>query len=326
MDSVEKTQLQLVNCIKMCAMRRVLVLGAQGQLGTRLLTLAQNRMDMEVAGWGRSELDICDREAVARRFQQWRPDVVINAAAYTAVDAAESDRETAWNINAVAPGGLAEEARKVGASFVHISTDYVFDGSAERPYRVEDSTGPLGVYGASKLAGEEAVEQGWKRGGEEGHAEQETQERWWIFRVAWLYDADGKNFLRTMMSAARRGASLKVVDDQRGTPTCAAVFAEFLLDLAADGAQLPGGIWHYGHAGITTWYGFAKEIFERLGWQPPLAPCGTDAYPTVAQRPAYSHLDPEPLHAAWGGKLMEWQEALGVCLGCMSDAEKTWRE
>jgi dTDP-4-dehydrorhamnose reductase len=306
----------------MCAMRRVLVLGAQGQLGRRLLATAAGRRDLEVAGWGRAELDICDRDAIASGFARWRPDLVINAAAYTAVDAAESDRETAWEINAIAPGILAEEARKVGASFVHISTDYVFDGSSERPYRTEDATGPLGVYGASKLAGEQAVAEGWNRAASKEWASSPDDERWWIFRVAWLYDAEGKNFLRTMMAAARRGASLRVVDDQRGTPTCAAVFAEFLLDLAENPGRLPGGVWHYGHAGLTTWYGFAREIFNQLGWQPKLEPCGTDAYPTVARRPAYSHLDPQPLQDAWGGEVMKWQEALGVCLGCMSEAEK----
>ena len=305
-------------------MRRVLVLGAQGQLGRRLLAIAPHRKDLEVAGWGRGVLDICDAEAVGARFREWRPDLVINAAAYTAVDAAESDREAAWQVNAVAPGVLAEAARRVGAGFVHISTDYVFDGSAHQPYRVEDATGPLGVYGASKWAGELAVAAGWARGGEEDLAGALEAERCWIFRVAWLYDAEGKNFLRTMMAAARRGVALKVVDDQRGTPTCAAVFAGFLLDLAAEPERLPGGVWHYGHAGITTWYGFAREIFDRLGWQPPLEPCETSAYPTEARRPAYSHLDPQPLHSAWGGEVMEWQEALGVCLACMSEAEKKW--
>lgn len=304
-------------------MRRVLVLGAHGQLGRRLVACGAQRSDLEVVGWGRGELDIRDEVDVRAGFAACLPDVVINAAAYTAVDAAEQDREAAWAINAEAPGVLARCAREVGASFVHISTDYVFDGTSERPYQVSDAPWPLGVYGASKWAGEQAVAAAWEMGsGAAGSEPAGSEPRHWIFRVAWLYDAEGRNFLRTMMAAARRGVSLRVVDDQRGTPTCAVVFASFLLDLAVAPERLPSGVWHYGHRGVTTWFGFAQAIFARLGWHPELAPCTTAEYPTAAQRPAYSHLDPEPLHAVWGAPALGWEEALERCLACMNDAEK----
>lgn len=255
---------------------------------------------MNWVGLDRSDLDIVDARAVDAAVAAIRPDVLINCAAYTAVDRAEQEADLAHAINAVGPGNLAQAAAAHGAAFLHISTDYVFDGEQVEPYRPEDPTGPLGAYGASKLAGEEAV---LAAGG-----------RAWVVRVAWLYDAWGPNFLHTMIRLAEAGRALRVVDDQHGTPTSALSFARALRQWAKEPERWSPGIWHFGHRGVTTWFGFAQAIFEGMGMDVDASPCSTADYPTPARRPRHSHLDPEPWFAAGGGVPETWQEALAECL------------
>ncbi len=281
-------------------MRTLLVTGAAGQLGRRALALAAQRPGLTAVGLGRSDLDICDAAAVERAFDRHRPDAILHAAAYTAVDAAESHPEEAYRANRDGTAHVARAAAARGIAMLHISTDYVFDGTAARGYLPGDPTHPLGIYGASKLAGEEAA-----LAAAPAHAR--------IFRVAWLYDREGRNFLNTMLRLAGTGTPLRVVDDQTGTPTHAASFASLLLDVAEDPDRLAPGVWHYGHRGTTTWYGFARALFAHAGLHPDLRPCTTADFPTAAVRPRYSHLDPEPLHAALGLTPVTWEAALAGC-------------
>jgi dTDP-4-dehydrorhamnose reductase len=283
-------------------LRKVLVTGLGGQLANRLVKAAVGREVLEVVGLARADFDLTNAEAMERVMTALRPDVVLNAAAYTAVDKAEEERERAYAVNADGVGDLAKLCARHHAHFLHISTDYVFDGSASEPYRPDDATSPLGVYGASKLAGEQMA--------------LATNAETRVVRVAWLYDAEGHNFMNTMLRLGRAGKSLRVVDDQVGTPTNAAALAELMLDFAERPDWLPAGVHHFGHRGTTTWHGFAAEVFRAFGVEGvELAPCSTSEYPTPARRPAYSHLDPEAIHALWGRAPRRWEEEVGQVAG-----------
>lgn len=280
--------------------RKVLVTGLGGQLANRLMKAAASREALEVVGLARADFDLTNPEAMERVMAALRPDVVLNAAAYTAVDRAEDERDRAFAVNADGVGDLAKLSARHAAQFLHISTDYVFDGTASAPYRPDDATSPLGVYGASKLAGEELAIA----------ANPATR----VVRVAWLYDAEGHNFMNTMLRLGRAGKVLRVVDDQVGTPTNAAALAELMLDFAERPEWLPAGVHHFGHRGTTTWHGFAAEVFRVFGVEGvDLGPCSTAEYPTPARRPAYSHLDPEAIHALWGRAPRRWDEVLQSC-------------
>ncbi len=209
--------------------------------------------------------------------------MLLNAAAYTAVDAAETDRERAFAVNATGPGNLAAAAAAVGAGLIHVSTDYVFPGDADRPYEIDDPTGPRSVYGASKLAGEQAV--------------LDAHEHAHVVRTAWVYGANGSNFVRTMAKLEQSHPTVSVVDDQLGSPTWSADLATGLLELAE--ADVPGGVLHATNAGSTTWYGLARAVFEELGTDPErVLPTTTAQFPRPAHRPAYSVLSPEAWAAA----------------------------
>ncbi len=282
-------------------MRKVLVTGSAGQLGRRLMAqVAEDAGTVEWVGLDRAGLDITDERAVEAAISAIKPDAIINCAAYTAVDRAEQEPERALAINAEGPGNLARAAAAHGVDLLHVSTDYVFDGELEAPLRPEHPTGPLGAYGASKRAGEEAV---LAAGG-----------RTWVVRIAWLYDPWGPNFLHTMVRLAESGRALRVVDDQHGTPTSAVAFARALRAWAEEPGRWAPGIWHFGHRGVTTWYGFARAIFEGLGLDVDASPCTTAEYPTPARRPRHSHLDPEPWFEAVGESPETWQAALAECL------------
>ena len=259
-------------------------------------------------GMDRSELDITQEHAVERALDAIRPDAIINCAAYTAVDRAEQELSLAFAVNAEGPGILARAAAQRGIDLLHVSTDYVFDGSKKEPYLPSDATRPLGVYGASKLAGELAV---LAAGGKS-----------WVVRVAWLYDAWGPNFLHTMLRHADEGRTLSVVDDQFGTPTSAVAFAGSLQHWAREPERWSPGIWHYGHRGITTWYAFAREIFLQSHMEVDLNPSSTADYPTPARRPAYSHLDPEAWFKAAGQEPVTWEAALAECLSIMRNERR----
>ena len=280
----------------MASTSTILVTGAAGQLGKRILSRAARRPSLKVVGLAQDDLDVCDPEAVQQALADHRPDVVLHAAAYTAVDRAESEADKAFEVNATAVGHMASACRDAGVSMIHISTDYVFGDVPRRPLVPGDATGPLSVYGKTKLAGEEA----YLKSGVSGA----------LVRVAWLYDAEGSNFLNTMLRLAASHGKLKVVNDQHGVPTAVPVLADALLDMAERGADMPQGVWHFAHAGHTTWQGFASEIVRVAGMDVPVVPVGTEAFPTPAVRPAWSVLDGEPLREAMGWPRCTWEAAL----------------
>ena len=222
--------------------------------------------------------------------------VVVNAAAYTAVDAAETHEDRAYAVNAAGPALLATACANVGARLVHVSTDYVFPGNASRPYEVDDPTGPKGAYGRTKLAGELAVREILPTDS-------------WVVRTAWLYGAGGRNFVKTMARLERERETISVVEDQRGSPTWSRDLAGGLLALA--GSAVPAGIYHATNGGETTWHGFAQAVFEELGADPSrVQPTTSAAYPAPAPRPAYSVLSPAAWDAAGLPPLPGWRESL----------------
>lgn len=278
---------------------RVLVTGAKGQLGSRLVEFGGRRRTLHVVGLDQSALDITDPSSIHDALARHTPDVVVNAAAFTAVDLAETERERAFAINGVGVKHLAVACRQHQLTLLHVSTDYVF-GEVERvPLAPSETTGPLGVYGASKLEGEQAFMASGVNGA--------------VVRVAWLYDARGSNFLTTMLRLANQHGRLKVVNDQHGVPTSAPALARALLDMAERGRDMPQGIRHFAHAGHTTWHGFASAIVGHAGLDVPVEAVTSDTFPTAATRPAWSVLDGAPLHHEMGWAFEPWQNALEAC-------------
>lgn len=284
---------------------RLVITGAGGQLGHDLLALAET--DPRVAsfqGLARAELDIADPAAVrtvladqAKAVSSGNRLVVINSAAWTNVDAAETDETGAYAINATGPAHLAATCKDLGARLIHVSTDYVFPGDASTPYEVDSPTGPMGAYGRTKLAGEEAVRV--------LHPDDS-----YVVRTAWVYGAQGANFVKTMAKLEAQRETLTVVDDQRGSPTWAKHLAAGLIELAATDS-VPAGVLHATNAGDVTWCGFARAIFEQLGKDPErVHPCTTADFPRPAPRPAYSVLSPEAWNSAGLTPLPSWQSAL----------------
>ena len=282
---------------------RLLVTGAGGQLGADLLRVARGH---EVVGPTRAELDVTDPAAVERVIKEVRPDAVLNAAAYTAVDAAETDEATAAAVNAEAPAMLARACALHGAGLVHVSTDYVFAGDADTPYPVDAPVGPRSAYGRTKLAGERAVRE-------------LLPERSWVVRTAWVYGASGGNFVRTMARLESTRDTVEVVDDQRGSPTWSGDLAGGLLALV-EGGPAPG-VYHCTNAGETTWYGLARAVFEELGADPErVRPTTTAAFPRPAPRPAYSVLSPVAWLAAGLPAPRPWRDALHAAFAEVGDA------
>jgi dTDP-4-dehydrorhamnose reductase len=278
---------------------KVLVTGAGGQVATALTKLKP--ASAELVSLSEAELDITDRDTVRRRMAILDPDVIINAAAYTAVDKAESDSQLAERVNGDAPGYLAEAAYANGARFLHISTDFVFDGQATAPYRPDAPTAPLGVYGLSKLHGEQ-------RALEASHGQA------LVLRTAWVYAANGHNFVRTMLRLMAERNTIKVVSDQRGSPTWADSVARALW-AAAEKPQFRG-IHHWTDAGVASWYDFAMAIAadgRELGLlKKPVEvlPIATREYPTPAKRPAYSVLDRSSTEAGLSLSAAPWRDNL----------------
>lgn len=292
---------------------RILLTGRGGQLGHELeRTLAPLG---EVRATTTQELNLADADAICRVVREYRPDMIVNAAAYTAVDRAESEPDRATAVNAIAPAILSEEARKLGAAIVHYSTDYVFDGSKEGWYTEEDATNPLNVYGRTKLEGEQAI-----AASGVPHL---------TFRTSWVYGARGSNFLRTILRLARERPELKIVDDQVGAPNwsrwlaeATAVVCTHATRIARDPRELPSGaqgLFHLSSAGATSWFGFAQEILRRVApegdrsWARLIA-IPTTGYPTPARRPANSRLSSTRLEREFGVKLPDWQTGLALCL------------
>ena len=291
--------------------RRVLVFGAGGQVG-RELTQRPAPAGFTVVGLNHADADIADRDAVARAVRQQRPEIIINAAAYTAVDKAESEIERAFAINEAGPRHLAAAAREAGALLVHYSTDYVFAGRKAAPYVEDDPIAPTSVYGRSKEAGERAL--------------RETTTRHIVLRTAWVYAAHGHNFLRTMLRLARERDVVRVVADQHGTPTSAADIADATFAILArspDAARF--GTFHLTNSGRTTWHGFAEAIFAGLARRgvriPRLEAITTAEYPTPAQRPAMSVLDGGKIERVYGLRPRSWEAALDDTLETLLAAE-----
>ena len=287
---------------------RVAVTGRSGQVVTALLERGAAR-GIEVVALGRPELDLSQPETVARALQASGADVIVSAAAYTAVDKAESEPELAFAINAVGAGAVAYAAAELGVPVVHLSTDYVFDGNKSGAYLETDPTGPVGVYGASKLAGEQAV-----AAATPNHA---------ILRTAWVYSPFGGNFLKTMLRLAGERPQLRVVGDQRGTPTSALDIADAVLTVAANLVERPDeaslrGVFHLVGSGEASWAEFAREIFRQSahlgGPSADVEAITTAEYPTPAKRPANSLLSTDKLEARHGVRLPAWQESTGVVL------------
>lgn len=274
---------------------RVFVTGANGMLARALIRELERRGHDAVA-FGRDALDVTDAAAVERVVRESAPDAVVQCAAYTRVDDAETDEATAYAVNAEGTRNVARACRAVGARLVYPSTDYVFDGRSSTPYRPDHAAAPLNAYGRSKLAGEEAA----REAGD-----------WIVARTSWLYGAGGRNFVSTILRRAKEGAPLRVVDDQRGTPTWTGTLAATLAGLLE--ADAPPGIYHATGRGETTWYAFAREALRLAGIEAEIVPVGTEAFPTPARRPRYSVLDCTSTEEVVG-PLPDWRDALRTAL------------
>ncbi|MDQ0456944.1 dTDP-4-dehydrorhamnose reductase [Rhizobium paknamense] len=281
--------------------RRYLVTGLQGQVVQSLVERAAARQDVEILAVGRPQIDLAAPDGIVDAVLALKPDIVISAAAYTAVDQAESDEAAALTVNGQGPAALAKAAAMLDIPVLQISTDYVFDGSKPAPYLESDPVAPLGVYGRSKLEGERAV-----AAATDNHA---------ILRTAWVYSPFGKNFLKTMLKLAETRDELNVVDDQRGNPTSALDIADAVLavasNLIASRDAALRGVFHMTGSGEASWAEFAAEIFrisaERGGPSAKVNPIPSSAYPTPAKRPANSRLDCGKLTAVHGVTLPSWQ-------------------
>nr|WP_262411831.1 dTDP-4-dehydrorhamnose reductase [Pseudomonas sp. Wu6] len=284
---------------------KILITGQHGQVSQEL----QRRLEGlgELIVLGSKQLDLADVDLIRQQVRVHRPDLIINAAAHTAVDQAESEPDAAFAINAIAPGILAEEAKALGIPLIHYSTDYVFDGSKPAPYTENDTPNPLGVYGQSKLAGEQAIA---AVGG-----------KYLILRTSWVYSSHGKNFLLTMQRLLQEKPQMRIVADQIGAPTWAGTIADStraLIERWQAGDAGEWGVYHLTAQGETSWFGFAEAIGEQLRAEG--KPCAeleaipSSAYPTPARRPLNSRLDCSRLQQQWHVSQPQWQDALHECL------------
>lgn len=275
-------------------MTRILVTGGSGQVGTELKALGDS-FGVEIVAPGRDELDLSSSCAIDRFLDEQDFSAVINCAAYTAVDKAESEPERAFEVNAAAPEIIAKESAARGIRLLHVSTDYVFDGIKNGPYLEDDPVAPLGVYGASKLEGERAV--------------RASHPLAVVLRTAWVVSPHGHNFVKTMLRVGAERKQLRVVDDQRGCPTTAGDIARTLLTIAAQPEAR--GTYHFVNAGEASWWDLARFVFDRAGMDVAVEPISTAEYPTPARRPANSRLSTAKLTQELGITPRPWQEAVG---------------
>ncbi|MCI3204573.1 MULTISPECIES: dTDP-4-dehydrorhamnose reductase [Pandoraea] len=290
--------------------RRILLTGATGQVGWELARCLQGMGDVHAPG--RHEMDLLDTDSVARTLRDFAPDLIVNPAAYTAVDRAETDEAAAYQVNAVVPGIMAEEAKRLGALVVHYSTDYVFDGTSSTPYREDEPTNPQNAYGRTKLAGEAAI-----AASGANHL---------VLRTSWVYGTRGANFLLTVQRLARERDELRIVADQYGAPTWCRTIAELTSQVLVQGLtetgvdadfwRERGGLYHLTAAGQTTWHGFTEAILDVSASEkrPNVVEIPTSAYPLPAKRPAYSILDNDKLARNFGVRAPDWRDALQLCL------------
>lgn len=271
---------------------KVIVTGADGQLGQDVVKLLHKK-EYEVYGANRAVLDVSNESAVIDYVNEIKPNVIIHCAAYTNVDKAEEDQETAYKVNGLAAKYLAESADSVAAKMVYVSTDYVFDGNANQPYEIDHPTNPLGVYGETKLAGEQYVT--------------ELLKEHFIVRTAWVYGTGGHNFVKTMIRLGKERGEVGVVHDQKGSPTYTVDLANFILDLIETDKY---GIYHATNGGECTWYEFAKEIFKQANLEVKVNPLTTDQFLRPAARPKYSVLSKERMVEEGFEPLRDWKEGL----------------
>ena len=273
-------------------MKQVLVTGANGQLGKSIKRISPNFKGLKFVFTDVADLDITNSEEVNTFFESNALDYCINCAAYTEVDKAEEEAEKVYSINATAVKNLAEACQTTGTVLIHISTDFVFDGTKRTPYTEEDMPNPLSVYGKSKLKGEEHV--------------QESCDRHFIVRTSWLYSEYGNNFVKKMLRLAETRKQISVVNDQIGSPTYAGDLAEFILKVISS-ESTAYGLYHYSNLGAISWYDFAVEIFRQHQKNVHLVPIPTRAYPTLANRPAFSVMDLSRVKIIFGSTIPLWK-------------------
>ncbi|MCZ8089283.1 dTDP-4-dehydrorhamnose reductase [Flavobacterium sp.] len=278
----------------------VLVTGSSGQLGQSLQFIAPNYPQIDFVFCDSKTLNITNIENCEAIFSKYNPDFCINAAAYTAVDKAESEPEKAFAINVTGAKNLAEVSKKFDTVLLHISTDFVFDGSKTKPYIETDIPNPTGVYGQTKLDGEKVIQQIW--------------EKHFIIRTSWVYSQFGNNFMKTMLRLASERDTISVVNDQIGTPTNAVDLAEILVKIILTDNRQPTtdnfGIYNFSHEGQCSWYDFAKKIFEINNININLLPIPTSSFPTLAKRPSFSVLDKRKIKTVFGIEINNWEESL----------------
>jgi len=284
-------------------MTKILITGANGQLGNEMRVLFESYPLFEFFPTDVDELDLCDKQAIDHFITANKIDYIVNCAAYTAVDRAEDEVDLCYKINRDAVENLAKAASGK-AKVIHVSTDYVFDGQGEKPYKETDPTNPQSVYGKSKLEGEEVLWENCKES--------------IIIRTAWLYSSFGNNFVKTMIRLGKERDSLNVVADQTGTPTYAADLAKAIMDIIVfdvEKQSFPTGIYHYSNEGICTWYDFTLKIHELAGITTcKVNPITTDQYPVKAKRPMYSVLDKTKIKETFKMEIPEWEESLDKCI------------
>ena len=277
----------------------ILITGSTGQLGSSLRQIAHLFPGYNFIYASRGDLPLDDAQKMREIFTSVQPLYCINCAAYTAVDKAEAEKELAFKINAEAVGNIAKLCNEHHCRLIHISTDYVFNGTSAMPYREEDDISPLNVYGASKAAGERsALEYG---------------PNTIIIRTSWVFSEHGKNFVKTMISLMHSREEISVVNDQTGAPTYAPDLASAIMKIISSGRWLPG-IYHYSNAGKTTWFGFAEAIKQMISSDCKINPIPSSSYPTPAQRPLYSLLNTDKIVSAYGLQIRGWKESLQECV------------
>ncbi len=277
----------------------ILVTGSNGQLGKEIKQLESDYPEFRFIFLSREDLPIHHFELVRNFFKGYSPQFLINCAAYTAVDKAESEKDRAFQVNGEAVGVLAAVCKEYGTKFIHISTDYVFDGNGTAPYTPESATNPQSVYGASKLQGEQEA--------------MRYNPDSMIIRTSWVYSEFGKNFVKTMLKLMSEREELNVVSDQVGSPTYAADLAAVIMQVIASGKWIPG-MYHFSNAGVISWYDFALAIKELTGKSCRVNPIPSSQYPTPAKRPAYSVMDTSRIFSNFGLTPKNWKDSLQVCL------------
>jgi dTDP-4-dehydrorhamnose reductase len=280
---------------------KILITGAHGQLGRELVVILG--LEHEVIGFGSKELDVSILKQCREAFNEIKPDVIVHAGAYTQVDQAESDEDRAFSINAFGSRNVAIAAEDVGAKVCYISTDYVFEGSGNAAYKEYDNTNPQTIYGKSKLAGEKLI--------------QSLSDRFFIVRTSWVYGQYGNNFVKTMLKIGKEKSSLKVVEDQVGSPTYTVDLCHFILELIETEKY---GIYHASNTGSCSWYDFAKAIFEEADYSTLLVPCSTDEFPRPAPRPKHSVMDHQSIRANNLTDLRPWRKALSEFIQDIKEA------